>query len=518
MRFLRRKSVLGAGLAAGLLVAAVTGFGLLSGCGGQSSPASSARASGSGEAAEGESGGDTISVKTVHPKHDPSFSTSVEQPAFVGAYYQADLKARVAGPIKPGGIPVDIGDRVKTDDVLVRIDVPDLEQDVQQKEAVVKQRQSELELAQSNLKTALASEKAAGEMIKVKEAEVKRAEASERFREKELRRFKGLAGGPNPAVTQDIVDEKTEYYEAAVAGSIAARAAVQDAQAELEKAKAKSEAARADVKVAESLVGVARKDKEKAQALLSFATIRAPFDGVITRRNVDPGTFVQNATTANTEPLLTMVREDIVTVYMKVPDKYAPYVTPGTEAIIQMDTLPGLVIKGKVTRSSPSLDNPEHDRTMRVEVDLYNGSAAEFKAFQAREKDTGNADLKSKTLPSFPKVEGKDVADQPLRLIPGQYGKMRLVLRNFPKAFLLPHSAVVSQGGTSYVFVVKDGRALKMPVDVLADNGEEVKAALIEKSGGQEVKRELTGSEEIVNSNQGELTNGQVVKTTPVDW
>ena len=74
-----------------------------------------------------------------------------------------------------------------------------------------------------------------------------------------------------------------------VAGSAAARAAVQDAQAELEKAKAKSEAAHADVKVAESLVGVARKDKEKAQALLSFATIRAPFDGVITRRNVDPG-------------------------------------------------------------------------------------------------------------------------------------------------------------------------------------------------------------------------------------
>ena len=80
------------------------------------------------------------------------------------------------------------------------------------------------------------------------------------------------------------------------------------------------------------------------------------------------------------------------------------------------------------------------------------------------------------------------MADQPLRLIPGQYGKMRLVLRNFAKAFLLPHSAVVSQGGTSYVFVVKDGRAVKMPVEVQADNGEEVKVVLIEKSprsGGQ---------------------------------
>ena len=328
--------------------------------------------------------GNAISVKTVRPRHDPSFNTSVEQPAFVEGYYQADLMARVAGPIKPGGIVDAIGDRVKAGDVLVQIDVPDLEQDVLQKEAVVTQRQSELDLARANVKTADAAVKAAGWMIKVKESDVDRAVASRNFREKELHRFTNLAKGPNPAVTEDIVDERTEYYEAAVANVATAQAAVKDAQAELEKAQAKSEAADADVKVAESLVGVARKDRDNAQAWLDFATIRAPFDGVITRRKVDPGTFVQNATTAHTEPLLTVVRDDIVTVYMKVPDKFAAYVNPDTEAIIQMDLLPGLVIHGKVTRYSSSLDNPEHDRTMRVEVDLYNGSAEEYQAFLAQ--------------------------------------------------------------------------------------------------------------------------------------
>jgi multidrug resistance efflux pump len=515
MTFLSKKRVLGIGIATVVVLGAALAVGVVLATHGGPSPLTpSARASGTEE--DGEES--TISVKTVRPRRDPSFNVSIEQPAFVEGYYKADLMARVAGPIKAGGIVNAIGDRVKAGDVLVRIAVPDLEQDVLQKEAVLAQRQSELGLATANIKTAAKAEQAAAAMVKVKESEVGRAEASRKFREDLLRRFTGLAGGPNPAVTKDVVAERTEDYEAAVAGVETARAAVKAAEAELEKARAKSEAAAADVKVAESLVGVARKDRDKAQSLLDFATLRAPFDGAITRRNVDPGTFVQNATTAHTEPLLTLVRDDIVTLYMKVPDRFAPYVNRDTEAVIQMDTLPGLVIRGKVTRFAPSLDNPEHDRTMRVEVDLYNDGAAAYKAFVDREKASGNADLKSKTLPLLPKVEGKGAADQPLRLIPGQYGKMRLVLRSFQKAFLLPRGAVVSQGGTSYVFVVKDGKALKMPVEIQADNGEEVKVALVEKVRGDEVLHDLGGDEEIVSSNQGELSNGQAVKTTRTEW
>jgi multidrug resistance efflux pump len=512
MRFLRKKSLLGVGVAAAAVLAAVLVVLATRGGAAAFTPPDQAADE------KGDGPEDAISVKTIRPKHDPSFKVTIEQPAFVDAYYRADLMARVAGSIKSDGVVADIGDRVKAGDALAQIDVPDLAQDLEQKKAVLAQRQSELNLAKTNLKVAGAAEKAAGEWINVKKEEVGRAVASESFRQKEYNRFRGLASGPNPAVTADIIDEAQERWEAAKAGTAAARAAVKDAEAELEKAKAKSEAAAADVKVADSLVGVADKAVATAQAWLSFATIRAPFDGVITRRNADPGTFVQNAATAHTEPLFTVVRDDIVTIYMKVPDRFASYVRIGTEALIQMDTLPGLVIEGKVTRFSPSLDNPEHDRTMRVEVDLYNASSKEYKAFRAREKSGGNADLKSKTLPMFPKVEGKDVADQPLRLMPGQYGKMRLVLRSFENAFLLPRAAVVSQGGTSYVYVVKDGTALKMPVKVQADSGEEVKVALIEKVRGQQVLRDLTGKEEIVSSNQGELSNGQAVKTTRVEW
>ncbi len=457
----------------------------------------------------------TISVRTIHPHRDASFSTSIEQPAFVDAYYQADLMARLAGPVK--SIVHDIGDRVRAGEEVLQIDAPDLQAEVQQKESVIRQRQSELEVTRKNLKMVKATVDAAAALVNVKENEVNIALSTQSFREKELKRFRGLASGPSPAVTQDILDERIQFAESAVATTATARAAVDKAKADLAEAQAKLEAAIADIQLKESLVEVARKDRDKSKALLEFAIIRAPFDGVITRRRVDPGSFVQNAAT-HPDGLLTVARTDIVTVYMKVPDNFAPLVTKNSEAIIQMSSLPGMIIRARVTRFSPSLETPEHDRTMRVEVDLFNGSAAAFVAFLAKEKANNRADLKGRALPILPQVSGARTSSQALGLLPGQYGKMRLVLGGFQNAFLVPSTAVFSQGGNSFIFLLQDGRAVRTPVEIQADNGKTLKLALIERTGGNEVHKELTGSEEIVFSNQGELTNGQEIKPTLVEW
>ena len=434
MRFMNTKNLLGIGAAA-LLIGTVIALFLLAGPSrGQDKPA---------PAPDAEE--DVITVKSVKPKQDSEFTTSIEQPAFVEGYYTADLMARVAGEIKPNGVTVDIHDRVKAGDPLVLIDVPDLEQDVALKKAIVKQREAERDRVEKASVMEEKAVKAAGKMVKFKGAEVGRAEASERFRKKELDRFKELAKGPNSAVTPDIVDERTEFWESAVAGSAAARFAVEQANAELEKANAKLEAAKADEKVAESLIGVARAERDKAQALLNYATIRAPFDGIVTQRKVDPGDFVQNAATGRTDPLLTVVRDDIVTVYMKVPDKFAHFVSTNTEAIIQLDTgkMRDVLIHAKVTRYADSLETPQHDRTMRVEVDVFNGSVQEYEA----EKKEPKTDLKSPKLPDFPRVEGnlegKDVQTQGLHLLPGQYGKMKLVLKHFRQSV----SVAAQRGG-----------------------------------------------------------------------
>jgi multidrug resistance efflux pump len=456
-----------------------------------------------------------ISVKTITPHRDPSFTVSIEQPAYVSAYYRADLLAKVAGPVST--IAHDIGDRVQRGEPLVEIEVPDLREDVLLKEALIVQEQKELELAQSREKMAQIAVRMAEQAIPLKQSEVDRKDATLRFRAKELKRYQSLGGGPSPGVTQDVIDERTEFYEAAVAASAEARQAVKEAQLDFEESKAKLEAAAADVAKRRAMIGVACKDRDKARALASFTTITAPFDGVITQRHVDPGSFVQNAATAHAEPLLSVARTDIVTVYMKVPDKFAPFVTTKTDALIEMDSLPGVIIRAKVTRFSGSLENTEHDRTMRAEVDLYNGDPQQYPAFAATEAKQHNVDLKSHKLPLLPKINGQDEG-RALGLLPGEYGKMRLVLRSFRKDYLLPCSAVFSEGGTSYVFLVKNGHAFKTPVEIQADNGEKMSVILLVKNDNEQEHLQLTGAEEVITSNQGELSDGQAVKSTLVDW
>jgi multidrug efflux pump subunit AcrA (membrane-fusion protein) len=460
--------------------------------------------------------GSAITVKTIRPRHDPSFQMTVEQPAYVEAYYQADLMARVAGPIKH--LDSAIGDRVRAGEVLVRIDVPDLEEDVRQKESIITQRQQELALAKAFEKTAAAAVDFARALIPEKESERQRADSVRSFREKELRRFTGLATGNSPAVTADIVDERTQFYEAAVADVKAATAGVEKAKAGLSESQAKLDAAHVDINLKGALVDVAKNDLSRAKAMLSFASIQAPFDGVVTRRNVDPGSFVQNAATARTDPMLTVARTDIVTVYMKLPDNYAPFVTRDTDAVIEMGVLPGLRISGKITRFSPSLQTPEHDRTMRVEVDLFNGSVADYQGLVDKAKGTRNAGFKGRVLPAFPTVNGKPTAGLDGKLLPGMFGKMRLTLQKFGNAWLVPSTALVSQGGRSFLYLVKDDKAVRVPVDVQVDDGKLAKVRLIESVAGQEVLRDLTGEETVVVSNQGELSDGQAVKATSSEW
>src|SRR5262249_8923636 len=147
----------------------------------------------------------------------------------------------------------------------------------------------------------------------------------------------------------------------------------------------KFEAAKADVRLKDTLIEVARKDRDEAQALADYSKVTAPFDGVITQRNVNPGSFVQNASTGRTGTLLRVERRDIVTVRTKIPDNFAPYVSENTEVILELSELPGVKTHGKVTRFAPTLESETHDRSMIVQVDLFNGTEAEYRAFMAKE-------------------------------------------------------------------------------------------------------------------------------------
>jgi multidrug efflux pump subunit AcrA (membrane-fusion protein) len=453
-----------------------------------------------------------VSFETIQPKRDPTFQmTTGEEPGYVEAYNRADLQARQAGPVKV--IRKDIGAKVTKGEILVQIDVPDLVQEVAQKEAVIQRSRMDLALAQKQIPVGEAAVEVAQNDIGQKEALVDQAKATMDFRRLELKRAQVMVS--RNAVYEQVADERQRDYEAAVAAHKGAQVAVSKATADWKEAKAKLDALRADVNLKQALIDVAAKDRDRTLALADYAKVVAPFEGVITHRNVGPGSFVQNASTGHVEPLLTVERTDIVTLSMRVPDNYAPYVTLDTEALIEMSELPGQVLHGKVTRFSPCLQG---DRRMRVEVDLYNGTKEDYHHFLDRVK-TDSADLnRGGALPLVPQITGKNATSQPHPLLPGMFGTMKLVLRTFHNAYLVPSSVIVSEGGKPYIFEVQDHKVHLVPVDIQIDDGKLAKVAAIVKVGTEEVKRDLTGDEEIICNNQGELTEGQEVKTHRVDW
>jgi hypothetical protein len=119
--------------------------------------------------------------------------------------------------------------------------------------------------------------------------------------------------------------------------------------------------------------------------------------------------------------------------------------------------------------------------------------------------------------PILPEVKGQLVGGRQLRLLPGTFGYMTLVLKNFGNTYMLPSSAIASAGGNTSIYVVQDGKAHMRRVKVQIDDGKLVKIELLGTNG--EVLGDLTGNEVVIVSNQGELSEGQLVKPTLIeDW
>jgi len=472
-------------------------------------------------------------VRTVRPRLDPSFRISNQQIALVEPFYQAGLRARSAGLVRT--VCKDIGESVRMGEVLVEIDAPELVQEVLQKEAVIHQRQQELRVSKSLLKHATAAVETARATIAQRTAEARQAEATRDFKLKLFTRLKGLLD--EKAIRPEVVDENERDYRSAEALYDAGLAAILKAKADEVEKQASLEAATADVELKGALIGVAEKDRDKAAATASFARVVAPFDGVIVRRNVDPGMFVQNASTGVSEPLVTIARLDMVTVSMKLPDVGAPFISRNTEVEASFDQLPGLTVRGKVTRYSPAIDGT--DRTMRVELDIFNGTRTEFAAFLASAHGEALAPLgggnglgiaagflaAERHRQMFHKGVSDGTAvclDMPSGtgqrpLVPGMKSTMRVYLDRVSAAYLLPASAVYVQGGKTYILLVRDGVTHQVLVQLQVNDGRMAKVGLLASDGPGGVQ-ELNGTEEVVVSRQSEVGDRVKVRSVLGDW
>lgn len=410
-------------------------------------------------AAETGAPANAVSVQTVIPQRR-DLSVKFEQPGSVMAYEEADLFAKVTGYVND--VFVDIGDEVKADQTLLTLDVPDLEEDLAYKQSIVRQASAEHEQAEAARLAAEAALGAWDSQWAQAVADVKKADANLKFRRQQAKRYADLA--QNDAAPPALADEKREEFEAAESALDSAKAkrlAVESDKATLE---AKLAAAKADVKAKAARIEVAQADVARTRVNVEFSRLKAPFAGVITSREVDPGTFVNSATSGRGEPLFTLCRMDKLIVVQRVPERIAGLVRVGCKATMAITTPEPREIGGTVARYSRSLDK---QKTMRVEIDLENKDGSVY---------------------------------------PGMYGPVTLILREIPKALTIPAEAVYAVSGQSYVVQVRNRQARRVLVTTGYDDGVVV-----------QVLSGLSGNEEIVVSNKGQLSEGQVVDPHRVD-
>ncbi|MCH7918204.1 MAG: efflux RND transporter periplasmic adaptor subunit [Planctomycetes bacterium] len=333
------------------------------------------------------------------PLQQQDLKITTTQPISVEAFYTADIGARVSGYVAE--VLVDIGSSVEAGQPLLKIDVPERAARVQVLVSEMVERAAAVAAAEANRKAA----------------------ASEQQRVRTL----------------------------ADRGSVTEKAAV-EAQHRLEQANAALQSA-------EASLGVGRARLAEAEQMLAYATLSAPFDGIVAARNVDPGDLV-TADAATT--LLQVMAVNPLRVVTYVPEREAVRLNNGDPVTLSFDALPGQSFSARITRTAGVLD--PKTRRMRAEIDLGN----------------------SKGL-----------------LFPGMYGKVVIELQQRRNALVLPASAIRLNDGPPHVYAVEGGRVKRIPVELGADDG-----ILIEITSG------LTGKEQIVANRIGRLQHGEAVTVT----
>ena len=293
---------------------------------------------------------------------------------------RTELHARVDGYVAE--IHADIGDRVSKGQLLVSLDAPELEANVRRRQQMLMQTQASLGVASGNVVVAQARLSQA-ESSRQEQAAMKQLRISERDRYAML-----VQGG---AVQREKLEE-AQY------GVMAVEASVAQIEADVLAAQADVSAARNEVAFAESGIEVAKAELAFAATQDKLRQIIAPFDGIITDRDVDSGQLV-NAGTAMGSALLVIEHVDVLRGVVSLPADKTGRVKAG-----DVVTLSGFSDIGElhspaggplvISRLSQSLDTKT--RTMRVEIDIKNPFNKDSGRYPLLSGQYGSAEIKTK--------------------------------------------------------------------------------------------------------------------------
>ncbi|WP_244482980.1 efflux RND transporter periplasmic adaptor subunit [Mesorhizobium sp. Root102] len=340
-----------------------------------------------------------VRVAAVRPSDD---IMQVSLPATTTAYDVADIFARASGYIETR--EVDIGDRVKKGQLLAKIAVPELDDQILQAQATLGQLKAALQQAQANL-----------DLAKVTWQRDK------------------------PLVDQGWITKQQ--------GTI-------DVQS---------------VKAQEAAVGVAQANVNAQQDQLrvldqqqAYQQVVAPFDGVITQRNVDIGSLVQ-ADTTNSTFLFAIMQGDVIRAQVYVPQDQAFGLTPGVKAVLRIPEIPDRTFPGTVTRIADAL--APGTRTLLTEIDIPNPDGV---------------------------------------LAPGTYCTVELQIPRKTPSFSVSADAIIFNADGLQVAVVQNGIAHIRKISVARDLGKEV-----------EVRDGVKQGDLVILNPPVELAEGSKVQISP---
>jgi len=259
-------------------------------------------------------------------------------PGNIQAVTEAPILARADGYIQHR--MVDIGDRVQAGQTLAEIEAPELDQQVRQAKANFEQAQAAAQQAQAALEQALANYEQGKSNL-----ELARVTAQ---------RWKTLT--EQGIVSRQDNDQYQAQYQSQAAGVQALEKAI---------AAQRGNVAAAAANVASTEANVARLDD-----MQRYRVVKAPFDGVITLRNVDVGALVNAGNTL----LFRIAQTSMLRTYINVPQANASSIRVGQSARLSVTNMPERAFTGTVARTANSLDPTS--RTMLVEVEVPNARGA----------------------------------------------------------------------------------------------------------------------------------------------
>ena len=248
------------------------------------------------------------------------------------------------------------------------------------------------------------------------------------------------------------------------------RAQLQAAQSAAQMNKLQNQYARSQQLAEQKLVSAAdndqiRFDLENARAAnrlanleLSYASVKAPISGVVASRSIKAGNFVQINT-----PILRIVDVSRLEAVLNVPERELATLKAGLPVQLQVDAMPGRTFTGTIDRVAPVVDSGSG--TFRVVA-----------AFDGGEQESG-------------------------LLKPGMFGRVRIVYDQRAEALVVPRLALLDDEGNPAVFQVRDGKVVRVPVELGFLDGQ-----------WAEIRDGLVLGDQVVVAGKTALRDGSVVQ------